>query len=186
MIQLRVAVELEPIDGTEGRAWRFPERQLVIHQLTAGDAPIERPDWTWERPRVNWTGSGDPPKNPRAFVELTGGVASRERRIKLPSLVGLAALIGALGGVAVQCRQIANEKQEIERLEGDVAELQQDKGELEARAQRLTNAIAQRDLCGGPSHDTLEGKVDDCLGALAHRIQVQRDIDVLGKLMDSP
>jgi hypothetical protein len=185
MLQLRVAVELEPIDGTDARAWRVPERALVIHQLTDGDTPIEGHEWTWERPRINWRGSGDPPKRPRAFVELAGGATSNERRFKLPSLVGLAALIGALGGVVVQFLQSKDDQREIERLEQQVATLEEQKGALEADGKRLADKILASTMCGGPGL-SLEGQIDDCLQMLAYRIQVDRDIQALDKRMDSP
>jgi hypothetical protein len=173
MVQLRAIIELEAIADTDPPAWRVPERQLVVHQMLDGDRAIEGGEWSWERPRINWRG-GAPPTRPRVMVELQSGEVKQEQRLKWPNLVGLAALIGALGGVGVQCRQARG-------LDDQIATLQQDKADLtaaadrreaehEARIDALAQRIQARDLCGFRAVG-LEDRVDDCLLALQRSIE---------------
>jgi hypothetical protein len=104
-------------------------------------------------------------------VELVSGEAKpRARAWKWPNLVGLAALIGALGGVGVQWRQARNMDAEIEALERDKSELEAAAGQHAARIEALERSIADKGLCGFRSGE-LEDRLDDCLLTLQRSVE---------------
>jgi hypothetical protein len=171
MIQLQAIVELEAVGDGEPRAWRVPDARLAIRELLDGDREVPSDEWTWERPRINWKGSGDPPAQPRVVVELVSGEAKpKERSWKWPNLVGLAALIGALGGVGVQWRQARNMDAEIAALEQAKAELEADAEQHDARLEVLAQRIEDKGLCGFRAVE-LEDQLDDCLLTLQRSVE---------------
>jgi hypothetical protein len=171
MIQLQAIVELEPIADAEPAAWRIPDGRLVARTLLDGERALPGEDWSWERPRINWRGSGDPPGAPRVVVELVSGEAKpRARSWKWPNLVGLAALIGALGGVGVQWRQARNMDAELAALEKQKAELVADAEQHAARIAALSQRIEDKGLCGFRPGE-LEDRLDDCLLTLQRSVE---------------
>jgi len=172
MIQLQAIVELEVVAEAEPRAWRIPESRLVVCQLLDGDRELPSTEWSWERPRVNWRGSGDPPMQPRVVVELVSDEAKPKepRGFKWPNLVGLAALIGALGGVGVQCRQAKNMDGEIAALEDEKAALAASVEQHDARIEALSQLIQDKRLCGFRPGE-LEAQLEDCLLTLQRSVE---------------
>jgi hypothetical protein len=172
MIQLQAIVELEVVADAEPRAWRIPEGRLVARELLDGERELPSAEWSWERPRVTWRGSGDPPMQPRMVVELASGEAkpNKPRAWQWPNLVGLAALIGALGGVGVQWRQARNMDGEIATLEVEKAELAAAAEQHAARLEALSQRIQDEGLCG-TRPGALEARLDDCLLTLQRSVE---------------
>jgi len=171
MIQLQAIVEHETVAEAKPRAWRMPEGRLEVRALLDGDRELPSTEWSWERPRINWKGADDPPMQPRVVVELVSGEAKpRAHSWKWPNLVGLAALIGALGGVGVQCRQAKNMDGKIEALEQEKAALVAGAEQHEARIEALSRQIQDKGLCGFRPGD-VEDQLDDCLLALKRSVE---------------